>query len=147
MASRSIRSQRRYLLATLYVHACAGYRYTSAYVSIRQHTYATEISSRLRWLQVYVSIRQHTSAYVRNGDIFSQLYTCTPALATGIRQHTSAFFSIRTQRRYLLATLNVHACDSYRYTSAYVSIRQHTYATEISSRNSIRARLLVRAGS
>ena len=49
-------------------------------------------------------------AYVRNGDIFSQLYTCTPALATGIRQHTSAYVSIRTQRRYLLATLYVHAC-------------------------------------
>ena len=45
-------------------------------------------------------------AYVRNGDIFSQLYTSTPALATGaIREYTSlppaqSDAIISTQRRY-----------------------------------------------
>ncbi len=51
--------------------------YTSAYVSIRQHTSEYVIGRHDGDDPAYVSIRQHTSAYV------------------SIRQHTSAYVSIR----------------------------------------------------
>jgi hypothetical protein len=61
----AIRTAIPYKLARIYPTDPCTSRFTSAYVSIRQHTSA------------YVSIRQHTSAYV------------------SIRQHTSAYVSIR----------------------------------------------------
>jgi hypothetical protein len=101
------------------------YADTSAYVCIRQRTCAELVLERMRHRNAH--IRQHTSAYV------------------SIRQHTSAYVSIRQhtcpelvleRRRHR----NAHECrdlmlaarhrkNGLRYTSAYVSIsiRQHAH--------------------
>jgi hypothetical protein len=107
---------------------------TSAYVSIRQHTYQHTSAyipvRRARGCSpcasglAYVSIRQHTRAYGCS--------PCASGLAyVSIRQHTSAYIPAyvsmhtRAQGQGLLA---VRLRASIRqHTSAYVSIRQHTY--------------------
>ncbi len=100
------------------VHA----EHTSAYVSMRQHTYAKcngghelvlcERPEKLACsstCQAYVSIRQHTSAYVSK-LLLNESDPQERPERVSIRQHTSACVSIR------------------QHTSAYVSIRQHTPA-------------------
>jgi hypothetical protein len=78
--------------------------FSSAYVSIRQHTSA------------YVSIHQHTSAYV----------SAALEIPTTL-QHTSAYVSIRQHTSaYVSAALEIP--PSLQHTSAYVSICQHTSA-------------------
>jgi hypothetical protein len=80
-------------------------QHTSAYVSIRQHTYVEVFPTLARDLQT----ERDTSAYVS-----IRMYRCSRLLPEtcrqrGIRQHTSAYVSIR------------------QHTSAYVRIRQYTY--------------------
>jgi hypothetical protein len=100
--------------------------YTSAYVSIRQHTCQRRVYTAR---PAYVSIRQHTSQHtsacvsirVRDASTRHALHTSAYVTAyVSIRQHTSE--------------MRLHGTPCIRqHTSrpAYVSIRQHTSETRL----------------
>ena len=109
--------------------------HTSAYVRIRQRIHTCATGSMLT--EAATSLRQHTSAYV---SVYTpdrsrhkpSSRTCALAHAfailaacNAIRQHTSAYVSVYPMR---LSPCVRYARRLQRYTSAYVSIRQHTSA-------------------
>jgi hypothetical protein len=110
--------------------------YITAYVSIRQHTWA--YASRRQHTSEWSLIRQHTLAYVSIRDSIRQhtwqhTWQHTTAYVT-IRQHTSAYVTAYVSIRqdtsgYFSRREHTPAWSLIRqHMSAYVSIRQHTSA-------------------
>jgi hypothetical protein len=86
-------------IARSFGHSAQSIRqHTSAYVSIRQHSYCTKLRTFCtEHTSAYVSIRQHTSAYAsirQHTSAYASIRQHTPAYVS-IRQHTSAYVSIR----------------------------------------------------
>jgi hypothetical protein len=112
----------------------------SAYVSIRQHTRRSRLtSSAAKYLSdtsatghtsAYVSLHQPTSAYVSihvaAGLPAAPRSTCLIPALPDIRQPTSAYVSLRQHTRRSRPGLIPALPDIRQPTSAYVSLRQHT---------------------
>jgi hypothetical protein len=115
---------------------CSIRQYTSAYISIRQHTSASAYVGNIRRDQTQNSL-QHTSAYV------------------SIRQHTSAYVSIRRQNsersnpnfatqqqiESVFVTI-VYLLTKYKSTNTNTSLGNITYNPRDQTQNSLLAQLM-----